>query len=486
MSSAPSWVLSGPRTTWTRYAFAIIVSAVAGALSAGLIYATHQAHAALALVAGILITGWYAGTGPATVALVLAVFMDTMWPALLYGTPHPDVIGLRDVWFVGFAVAAAHFGTTRRNLLDALQKSNARLETEVAARTSELRRSESYLQEALRLSKSGYWSRDPRNNEVRYWSEDILQLFGLDPKVDVPSIAVIQARLHPRDRDRVAREIEEAIQEERPYRLTARITLPSGERRIMLSEGRPYRDERGNITEYFGIITDITEQRRTERALRRARERSIRERFAARLDERNRIARELHDTLLQGFTGVTLKLLAVTNRIHTSPEEVRELRGVIDLGQRTLAEARNAISSIREPAPAIDEPATLRNAVQDVVRGTSLELVFQIAGAVRPLRDDTGNALVRIAREAAMNAVKHAGASRLHVRLRYAARHVALRVTDNGRGFVVDPAPQSHGGHWGLLGIRERVAQLGGTCQVRSTSGKGTTLRVTVPTAFND
>ncbi len=81
-------------------------------------------------------------------------------------------------------------------------------------------------------------------------------------------------------------------------------------------------DQTGETDEFIGVIMDITERKRTERALRRARERVLRARFAAVLDERTRLARDIHDTLLQGFTGIALKLVAASSRVTEPPESV--------------------------------------------------------------------------------------------------------------------------------------------------------------------
>src|SRR6202008_3238013 len=145
-----------------------------------------------------------------------------------------------------------------------------------------------------------------------------------------------------------------------------RVVRPDGQVRYVRGVGHPYFDAAGRVVEYIGLLMDVTERCRASRALRRARERGIQARFAARLAERNRIAREMHDTLLQGFIGVSLKLLAVTNRIRAPAEDVEELREVLRLAERALAEARQAVWDIRAPLSVDSLPGALRVVTDEV------------------------------------------------------------------------------------------------------------------------
>jgi len=202
------------------------------------------------------------------------------------------------------------------------------------------------------------------------------------------------------------------------------------------------------------------------------------------LDERTRIARELHDTLLQGFTGVGLQLVAVTNRVEGPPEIVAALRDVLALAQRTLESARRAVWDIR-PAPSTggDVVPTLRVAAEEGVRGADLSLAFAVEGSVQPIEPDVETALLRVAQEAIANVVKHAAARTVRVVLTYEPTAIRLAVSDDGQGFVVDPDVRAYGGHLGLLGMQERAHQAHGTLTIRSAPGRGTDIVLTIPTA---
>jgi signal transduction histidine kinase len=232
------------------------------------------------------------------------------------------------------------------------------------------------------------------------------------------------------------------------------------------------------------IERQATEERRRtlEAELLREREQAAEARFSAMLDERNRIARELHDTLLQGFTGVGLKLVAVANRMEGTPVAAEAVRVVIADAQRTLESARRAIWDMRPaPSPGKDFVATLRTAVEDSLRGTDLHHEFVVEGAAQAADPDVETAVFRVTLEAIANVLKHAAARSVRVVLTYEPTCIVLSVTDNGRGFVVDPDFRAYSGHLGLLGMHERASQAHGTLTVRSSDGHGTEVGLVVP-----
>ena len=221
------------------------------------------------------------------------------------------------------------------------------------------------------------------------------------------------------------------------------------------------------------------------RARRRARERVLEARFGAVLEERTRLAREIHDTLLQGFTGVSLQLLAAMGRIDGPPERRAALGGVLALAQKTLADARQAVWDMRPPALEGDDFAeSLRTSLGHTLAEHGLEFDLAVRGTPHPLDPEVETVVFRVAQEAVANAVKHAAARTVRVRLAYGQSRLRLTVTDDGRGFAVDPDLRSYAGHWGLLGMRERASQLRGRLELRSAPGEGTKVVLTVPTRF--
>ena len=348
---------------------------------------------------------------------------------------------------------------------------------------NELRRSQAYLVAAQELGNTGSWARRVSTGE-NYWSEEVFRIFGLDPRTTPPTYAAATLFLHPDDRESVERTIEDAMRDGRNFEMDARVVRPDGSIRHIHFRGEPVFDRTGAIDEYIGVIMDITKRKRTERALRRARERALQARFSAVLEERTRLARDIHDTLLQGFTGIALKLVAAISRVTEPVESVVALRDLVGLAQRTLADARRAVWDLRSPAlAAADFPSALRTAAEDCVRGTTLELEYDVGGSARPVDPDVEAVMVRVAQESITNVVKHADAETVRVRLSFEARRVRLSIIDDGRGFAVPSDLQVYGGHWGLLGMRERASQINGKLSLRSTPGYGTEVVLLVPYA---
>jgi signal transduction histidine kinase len=207
----------------------------------------------------------------------------------------------------------------------------------------------------------------------------------------------------------------------------------------------------------------------------------MRLRFRAQLAERNRIAREMHDTLLQGFTGVALKLVATANSLSESRPQSEALREVVKLAQQTLEDARNALWQIRAPMSDSELPDALRTEAQKAAQDSRLDVQVETIGEVRPLPPSIASVVLRIAREAVTNAVRHSDADAVFLKLRYSRRALRLTVSDKGQGFVVDPELRAYGGHLGLLGMRERASEAGGRLMVDSAPGQGTTIRLTIP-----
>jgi PAS domain S-box-containing protein len=354
--------------------------------------------------------------------------------------------------------------------------------TERTRLENELRRSEAYLVAGQRLSHTGSWARRVASGDI-YWSEEAFRIFGLEPTGSIGT-ELLAAMWHPDDRERAEATMEAAIRDKQAYDMDVRIVRPDGSIRYVHTRGQPVLDESGEVVELMGAVMDVTDRKRAERALRRARERTMEARFAAVLDERTRLAREIHDTLLQGFTGVALQLLAATGRVTGPPEIIPTLRDLVTLAQKTLEDARRAVWDMRSPSlGGGDFSAALRAITEEGLRGTPLELEFGTEGIPRPLDPDAEAVMLRVLQEAIANIVKHAAARRVRVGLSYEARGARLSVTDDGRGFAVHPDVHTYGGHWGLLGMRERASQIRAKLSVRSTPGHGTEVVLLAPYA---
>ena len=471
------------RSTLWRYGLAILAVAVALLVTLASRYFGLTSRSA-AFLAAILLTGWYAGPGPLVVAMVLSTFafdfffLDPVYTVGLQWGPDPYL-----VWFLLFAILAAWFSAARRRSAALLEQARSELEDRVVARTAELQRSEAFLAAGQELSHTGSWGRRISTGDG-YWSEETYRIYGLDPKGSVPTRQQMLDMCHPDDRHLLDRAMHSLTGEVRRFDLDLRIVRPDGSVRYVHTQGQAVLDEAGTVVELMGVVMDVTERKRAERALRRARERALQARFAAILAERTRMAREIHDTLLQGFTGVGLKLVAVANRLAHQPDTAAALRDVVVVAQKTLEDARRAVWDMRAPSHDAGEfTALLRAAAEDGTRGTGISVEFKVDGQARPMDPEVEAVVLRVTQEAIANAVKHAAARGVRVRYLYGGRGARLSIADDGKGFTVDPDFRGYGGHWGLLGMRERANQIGGRLRVRSAPGQGTTVLLLVPYA---
>ncbi|WP_424640058.1 sensor histidine kinase [Embleya sp. AB8] len=197
--------------------------------------------------------------------------------------------------------------------------------------------------------------------------------------------------------------------------------------------------------------------------------------------ERERMAREIHDTLAQGFTSILMLIQAAGITVDTDAEATRKR---LDLAERVardnLAEAR-ALVAAQGPAEGEGTIEPLADLLGRTVAGLGEELemaaTFKVSGAEHELSSTVQVVLVRVLQESLANIRKHAEAGSVTVELAYRPFATRLTVTDDGRGF--DPGPGKGG--YGLTGMRARLAQVGGEVELHSTPGRGTTVRVEVP-----
>jgi PAS domain S-box-containing protein len=199
-------------------------------------------------------------------------------------------------------------------------------------------------------------------------------------------------------------------------------------------------------------------------------------RHAVILEERTRMARDIHDTLAQGFTGVIVQLdTAVEALRDEEPEASAEHIGrARELARESLTEARRSVHALRPQALERAELAeALKAIITNTTAGTSLYSDFQLNGEPRKLQPAVEENLLHIGQEALTNALKHACATRFQARLSFDSDAVRLELCDNGRGFVVDSV---NGRGIGLIGMKERAQQIGATLAVTSKPGNGTTI----------
>ncbi len=202
---------------------------------------------------------------------------------------------------------------------------------------------------------------------------------------------------------------------------------------------------------------------------------------AAQTEERNRLAREIHDTIAQDLSAITFQLEAAEAILGAQGDPERARRSVstaLDLARKGLEEARRSVLDLRAaPLEGRTLPVALAALTADADAGTAA-VAFEAAPPMTPLPPAVEVGLYRIAQEALQNALRHAAASRVSLRLESLPDRVRLTVEDDGRGFAIEDATASR---FGLVGMRERTRLLGGTFQIESSPGAGTRITAEVP-----
>jgi signal transduction histidine kinase len=198
-------------------------------------------------------------------------------------------------------------------------------------------------------------------------------------------------------------------------------------------------------------------------------------------EERQRLAREIHDTLAQGFTGINIQLEAVESALETRQQAValERLSRARNLANQSLAEARRSVWALRSVSL---EKKKLSDALRDSARGltagTGLTLTIDAPDDLARFPLELETDLLRVAQEAVMNVVKHARAQNLDINLNCENGQIELQIKDDGRGFLVDSAKTGRrdGSGFGLIAMQERIARHGGTLQINSQPQRGTNI----------
>jgi ligand-binding sensor domain-containing protein/signal transduction histidine kinase len=214
--------------------------------------------------------------------------------------------------------------------------------------------------------------------------------------------------------------------------------------------------------------------------------------FDQRLTERTRIARELHDTLLQGLHGLMFRFQAANNLLPERPGEAKKiLESALDGATQAITEARDAVGQMRSSAAVTSDLAAAIAAQGEELaahRATSdpnadsTDFLVETEGTPRDLHPILRDEIYRIVLEALRNAFRHAGARRVEVRILYEEHQLQVRILDDGGGIA--PGVLCHekrAGHWGLPGMRERSRSIGGEIDIRSEPGNGTEVKLRVP-----
>ena len=256
-----------PMPAILRYGIAVLSVAIAIGLG---FFLLRRFEAILTpFLFAVAATVWYAGTGPGVLAIVLSVLSLNYFflrPFSFSPISYADLVYLTFCIFC--ALAVGWVSAVRRRAEQELRQAREELEAEVVERTANLQRSEGYLAETQKLTRTGSWAWDARSQKVLYCSEEMFRIYGLDPQEHLPTRKNFRQRVHPEDRNRVderfARVVNERVDSFDEYR----VVLPDGTVRHVYSSGHPVLDGNGELIELIGTATDVTERKRAEEALR--------------------------------------------------------------------------------------------------------------------------------------------------------------------------------------------------------------------------
>jgi signal transduction histidine kinase/ligand-binding sensor domain-containing protein len=217
----------------------------------------------------------------------------------------------------------------------------------------------------------------------------------------------------------------------------------------------------------------------------RLRMHELRARYSAVLAERHRISRDIHDTFAQNLAGIALHLDSITMQLEEIPPGVRSrLDEACNLTRYSLAEARRTVSDLRsDELDGTELTVALPEIAKRLVGASAVRTAVHVAGTPQRLGPVTEKSLIRIFQEAMANALKHAHAETIEIKLSYQDAGLELAVRDDGRGFDAESALPLAVGHYGLTGMRERAERIGGRMTLTSAPGHGTELVVFVPFA---
>jgi PAS domain S-box-containing protein len=345
-----------------------------------------------------------------------------------------------------------------------------------------LRAREADLAAAQRIAHIGSWIWDIKSDTAR-WSEETHRIFAVDRGQLDPHRQSFLSRVHSADVERVGQALTDALSGVRDYDLDYRIRLPDGTEKYIHAQAEVVRGDDGKPTVMQGTVQDITERKQAEAELRELSGRLLR----LEDDERQRIARELHDTTAQELAAISMNLAVLKARAPELKAGTQKiLAETIALTDRCASEVRTMSYLLHPPAlEALGLAGAGRDYIDGFARRSGLRVDLEISGDFGRLRAETELALFRVLQESLVNIHRHSGSRKASIQLARTTDQIRLEVRDTGRGMKKTDNPLAEGPPAGGLGVgipgmRERMRQLGGQLQIQS-DAQGTCVVATVP-----
>ena len=359
-----------------------------------------------------------------------------------------------DAGEIVYAIAAFVDVTAQKQAENLLANYNQILQQQVTERTLELREQKEILQKIFEIIPVMICLSD-KNGQIRLLNSEHERVMGWK-REEVDNIEYLMTECFP-------------TPEERAFATQLSLDGKWHDFKIRVRDGR-YVDTswlRIDLTNgaILGIGQDITERKLAEEA-------SI-------LEERNRMAREIHDTLAQAFTGIAIHLGGAL-RVVENAEAVKEHITIArELSRTGLAEARASVQALRSPFLTNKDLCSALNLVATQISlASNAEIIYQVKGIPYALPSEIESNLLRIGQEALSNATKHTNASLIMMELIYSKRKCVLRIKDNGQGFITNNVTSNSS--FGILGMRERCNNIGAEFTINSQLGQGTEILVSL------
>jgi PAS domain S-box-containing protein len=287
------------------------------------------------------------------------------------------------------------------------------------------------------------------------------------------SADVIARIVHPEDLKKVRPERQRGLAGSEPFEVDARMLGKDGIYRWFLGRYNPL-IEGGRVVRWYVSATEIDSRKQEEERVRKEN---------VRLEERTRIAQELHDTLLQTFMSASLHLGAALYDVAPDSTVKPRLERILQLMNQGVKEGRDAIQGLRaSDSDNSDLVLALSRIRQELLEvQPEIDVRVSVAGQPQQFPAEIQDEIYRIGKEALANAFSHSGAKRVELELEYSGRELQMWIRDNGRGIDPQVLEKGRDGHWGLAGMRERAARIGGRLNILSRATAGTEIQLSIP-----
>ena len=277
--------------------------------------------------------------------------------------------------------------------------------------------------------------------------------------------------IHPDDAGRMRAASERGFDTNDPFEIEARMRGKDGVYRWFLFRYNPF-VERGHVKRWYGTATEIESRKQEEERVRQEN---------VRLEERTRIAQELHDTLLQTFLSASMQLSVAVDEVPANLAVKPLLDRILEIMNLGINEGRQTIQELRSSEHNLDLVQALSQVQQELAVPTEIDFRVIVIGRKRSLHPPIWHEIYRIGREALVNSFSHSRAKSVELEVEYADNDLRMRVRDNGCGIDSQVLQAGRDGHWGLPGMRERAEKICGHLAITSSASTGTEVELSIP-----